>query len=128
MTLEEKLKSLPTSAGIYLHKNLSGRIIYVGKALSLRSRVSSYFGSSADRKAQMVAHDSTKVDFIVTKSELEALILEANLIKRYKPRFNVVLKDDKSYPFLKLTNEEYPMIIFTRRVVKDLPSRMRSTS
>ena len=113
------LPVLPTTPGCYLFQNSSGEIIYVGKALNLRSRVSSYFGSSADRKAQLVAFEAKKVDFIVTKSEVEALILEANLIKRYKPHFNVVLKDDKSYPFLKLTNEAYPTLIFTRRVIKD---------
>ncbi|HEX7004017.1 MAG TPA: excinuclease ABC subunit UvrC [Trueperaceae bacterium] len=113
------LPVLPTTPGCYLFQNSNGEIIYVGKALNLRSRVSSYFGSSADRKAQLVAHEAVKVDFIVTQSEVEALILEANLIKRYKPHFNVVLKDDKSYPFLKLTDEPYPTLIFTRRVVKD---------
>lgn len=113
------LPVLPTTPGCYLFQNSNGEIIYVGKALNLRGRVSSYFGSSADRKAQLVAHEAVKVDFIVTQSEVEALILEANLIKRYKPHFNVVLKDDKSYPFLKLTDEPYPTLIFTRRVVKD---------
>ncbi|MEX2534971.1 MAG: excinuclease ABC subunit UvrC [Trueperaceae bacterium] len=113
------LPVLPTTPGCYLFQDSDGEIIYVGKALSLRSRVSSYFGSSADRKAQLVAQRASRVDFIVTKSEVEALILEANLIKRYRPHFNVLLKDDKSYPFLKLTDEAYPMLMFTRRVVKD---------
>ena len=113
------LPVLPTTPGCYLFQDSSAEIIYVGKALNLRSRVSSYFGSSVDRKAQLVAHNSSKVDFIVTQSEVEALILEANLIKQYKPHFNVLLKDDKSYPFLKLTSETYPMLMFTRRVVRD---------
>jgi excinuclease ABC subunit C len=113
------LPVLPAAPGCYLFRDPDDRVIYVGKALSIRSRVSSYFGSSTDRKAQLVAEGASQVDFIVTQSEVEALILEANLIKRYKPHFNVLLKDDKSYPFLKLTNEEYPMLLFTRRVVKD---------
>lgn len=112
------LPVLPTTPGCYLF-NADGQVIYVGKALNLRSRVSSYFGSSADKKAQLVAATASRVDFIVTKSDVEALILEANLIKRYQPHFNVLLKDDKSYPFLKLTNEEYPTLLFTRRVVDD---------
>ncbi|MEX2541774.1 MAG: excinuclease ABC subunit UvrC [Trueperaceae bacterium] len=113
------LPVLPATPGCYLFKDDAGEVIYVGKALSIRSRVSSYFGVSTDRKARLVAEGAARVDFIVTKSEVEALILEANLIKRYKPHYNVLLKDDKSYPFLKLTDEPYPMLLFTRRVVKD---------
>jgi excinuclease ABC subunit C len=113
------LPVLPATPGCYLFRDAGDEVIYVGKALSIRGRVSSYFGAGVDRKAQMVAATASRVDFIVTKSEVEALILEANLIKRYKPHFNVLLKDDKSHPFLKLTNETYPMLMFTRRVVKD---------
>jgi excinuclease ABC subunit C len=114
-----ELPVLPAAPGCYLFVDGAGQVIYVGKALSIRNRVSSYFGSAGGRKASMIANGAARVDFIVTKSEVEALILEANLIKRYKPHFNVLLKDDKSYPFLKLTNETYPMLMFTRRVVKD---------
>lgn len=113
------LPVLPAAPGCYLFGDGDGEVIYVGKALSIRSRVSSYFGKSGDRKAVLIAKGAARVDFIVTKSEVEALILEANLIKRYKPHFNVLLKDDKSYPYLKLTSETYPMLMFTRRVVKD---------
>jgi excinuclease ABC subunit C len=94
-------------------------VIYVGKAINLRSRVRSYFGSSAERKAKLIAKTAARLEFIVVETEVEALILEANLIKRHKPHYNVLLKDDKSYPFLKLTNEDFPMLVFTRRVIRD---------
>lgn len=94
-------------------------VIYVGKAINLRSRVTSYFNSGAERKARLITRDADRLEFIVTKSETEALILEANLIKRFKPHYNVQLKDDKSYPFLKLTKEPFPMLVFTRRVIDD---------
>jgi excinuclease ABC subunit C len=94
-------------------------VIYVGKAINLRSRVRSYFGGSAERKAKLIVKAAARLEFIVVETEVEALILEANLIKRHKPHYNVLLKDDRSYPFLKLTNEDFPMLVFTRRVVKD---------
>ena len=96
-----------------------GAVIYVGKAIDLRSRVRSYFGRHAGPKAQLITRDAGRVEYIVTENEVEALILEANLIKRYKPHYNVLLKDDKSYPFLKLTSEPFPRLEFTRRVLKD---------
>ena len=115
----QDLPVLPTGPGCYLYYNAQNTVIYVGKAVNLRSRVRSYFGAGADKKAKLLREEAVRLEFIVTKSEVEALILEANLIKRYKPHYNVLLKDDKSYPFLKLTKEEYPMLLFTRRVVKD---------
>lgn len=113
------LPVLPQQPGCYLFVDSNGRVIYVGKAKNLRSRVRSYFGKYAGQKSRLLTRDAAAVEFIVTADEVEALILEANLIKRHQPHFNVLLKDDKSYPFLKLTNERYPTLILTRRVVKD---------
>jgi len=113
------LPVLPRQPGCYLYQRLDDAVIYIGKAVNLRSRVQSYFGRSADSKAKLIVCEADRLEFIVTASEVEALILEANLIKRYQPRYNVLLKDDKSYPFLKLTNENYPMLQFTRRVDRD---------
>lgn len=114
-----ELPVLPTQPGCYLFYAPDNEVIYVGKAKSLRSRVRSYFSATAPQKAQLTSKRAERLEFIVTKSEVEALVLEANLIKRYKPHYNVLLKDDKSYPFLKLTKEAFPMLLFTRRVVKD---------
>lgn len=122
LTLEEKLNSLPTSPGVYMHKDEGGRIIYIGKAKSLRSRVRSYFqsGRGHDRKTRELVKRIRDLEFIVTDTEVEALILESNLIKRHKPRYNVLLKDDKQYPHLKLTvNEAFPRVMITRRIQRD---------
>lgn len=121
MTLEEKLKILPTNAGIYLHKNASGKIIYVGKAKNLRNRVRSYFHASRnhDLKTRQLVRYITDFEFIVVDNEVEALVLESNLIKKHKPRFNVMLKDDKQYPHLKMTNEAFPKVVITRKVLRD---------
>jgi excinuclease ABC subunit C len=121
VTLEEKLKTLPISAGIYLHKNASGKIIYVGKAKNLRNRVRSYFQASRniDYKTQQLKKLIADFEFIVVDNEVEALVLESNLIKKHKPRFNVMLKDDKQYPHLKMTNEPFPKVVITRKVVRD---------
>ena len=113
------LPVLPTQPGCYLFHAPDGEVIYVGKAINLRSRVRSYFSATAPQKAHLTSVRAQRLEFIVTKSEVEALILESNLIKRYKPHYNVLLKDDKSYPFLKLTNEPFPMLLFTRRIIKD---------
>ena len=115
----EDLPVLPTQPGCYLYHDPKNTVIYVGKAINLRSRVTSYFNKGAEKKAQLITQNAQRLEFIVTKNEVEALILEANLIKRYKPHYNVLLKDDKSYPFLKLTNEAFPMLMFTRRIVND---------
>lgn len=122
MTLDEKLNNLPTQPGVYIHKNIRGQIIYIGKAKSLRNRVRQYFQSSRamDAKTQELVSRIADVEFIVTDTEVEALVLESNLIKRHKPRYNVMLKDDKSYPHLKMTTqEEFPRIFKTRQVEKD---------
>ncbi|HLR47316.1 MAG TPA: excinuclease ABC subunit UvrC [Deinococcales bacterium] len=113
------LPVLPRQPGCYLFLDSDGTPLYIGKAIDLRSRVSSYFGAAAGDKARVITVTAQRLDFIVTDNEVEALLLESNLIKEHKPRFNVQLKDDKSYPYLKLTNEEFPMLIFTRRVVDD---------
>ncbi len=113
------LPELPTQSGCYLFHDADGTVVYVGKAINLRSRVRSYFGRHAGAKAKLITREARRLEFIVTSSEVEALVLEANLIKRHKPHYNVLLKDDKSYPFLKLTSEPYPTLVFTRRVVKD---------
>ena len=121
-TLEAKLADVPVSPGVYLYKDSDGAIVYVGKAKSLRSRVRSYFQESRnldERKDQMMER-IVDVEFIVTDTESEALALENNLIKENKPKYNVLLRDDKTYPFIKLTiNEPYPRALITRRVRKD---------
>lgn len=119
--ITQKLKQLPTNAGIYIHKNAAGKIIYVGKAKNLRNRVRSYFQSSRnqDPKTRQLVRLIADLEFIVVDNEVEALVLEANLIKRHKPRFNIFLKDDKSYPHLKLTNEPFPKVVITRKIVRD---------
>ncbi|MGI8836754.1 MAG: excinuclease ABC subunit UvrC [Pyrinomonadaceae bacterium] len=121
MTLAEKLKEIPVSAGVYLYKDSAGKIIYIGKAKRLRSRVRSYFQARPfDRKTDALVKQIVDVEFIVTDNEVEALILEATLTKKHKPRYNVNLKDDKSYPHLKLTiNEPFPKAVITRRIQKD---------
>lgn len=122
MTLDEKIQNLPVQPGCYLHKGERGEILYVGKAKNLRNRVRQYFQNSRamDAKTQELVSRITDVEIIVTDTEVEALVLESNLIKRHKPRFNVMLKDDKSYPHLKLTvDEEFPRILKTRRIEKD---------
>ena len=122
VTLAEKLKEIPVSAGVYLYKDSAGKIIYIGKAKRLRSRVHSYFREARpfDRKTDALVRQIADVEFIVTDNEVEALILEATLTKKHKPRYNVNLKDDKSYPHLKLTiNEPFPKAVITRRIQKD---------
>lgn len=122
MTLDEKLQNLPTQPGCYLHKDSRGRIIYVGKAKNLRNRVRQYFQSSRtmDAKTQKLVSLIADFEFIITDTETEALVLESNLIKLHKPKYNVMLKDDKQYPHLKLTlNEPFPRIMKTRRIEKD---------
>ena len=121
MTLDEKLKNLPASPGVYLHKNADGKIIYVGKAKSLKNRVRQYFQSSRnqDRKTRELVKRIADFEFIVVDNEVEALVLESNLIKKHKPRFNVLLKDDKQYPHLKLTNEPFPKVVITRKIARD---------
>ena len=118
----EKLKLLPEKPGVYLMKNKRGQIIYVGKAIKLKNRVRQYFQSSRNHSAKTIAMVSHIEDFetIITDNELEALILECNLIKKHHPKYNIMLRDDKTYPYLKITlNEQYPRLTTTRRVIKD---------
>lgn len=120
-TLADKLASLPTSPGVYRFSNAAGTVIYVGKARNLRNRVRSYFnslGRQSGKTAVLVSHIAD-LDVIITSSEVEALILENNLIKELKPRYNVSLKDDKSYPYVVITNERFPRIFLTRQVRRD---------
>ena len=121
MTLEEKIKSLPTDAGVYIHKNADGKIIYVGKAKNLKNRVRSYFQSSRrmDAKTRELVKRIADFEFIVVDNEVEALILESNLIKLHKPRYNIMLKDDKQYPHIKVTKEPFPKAVITRKILKD---------
>ncbi|CTN87887.1 excinuclease ABC subunit UvrC [Streptococcus pneumoniae] len=117
--IKSKLELLPTSPGCYIHKDKNGTIIYVGKAKNLRNRVRSYFRGSHDTKTEVLVSEIVDFEFIVTESNIEALLLEINLIKENKPKYNIMLKDDKSYPFIKITNERYPRLIITRQVKKD---------
>jgi excinuclease ABC subunit C len=120
-TLEAKLRSLPTRPGVYLMKDAEGVIIYVGKAKSLRARVRSYFQGGAQHgiKTREMVRRVEDLDTIVVRSEAEALILENNLIKENRPRFNINLRDDKTYPYIKVTDEAFPRVYVTRRLVKD---------
>lgn len=114
--LKLKLSVLPTEPGCYLMKDKYGEILYVGKAKNLRSRVRSYFTGAHDEKTMRLVREITDFDFIVTSTEVESLLLELNLIKKHYPRYNILLKDDKSYPFIKITKERHPRLIVTRTV------------
>src|SRR6266536_2820858 len=122
MDLQQKIRTIPTSPGVYLYKNAEGEVIYVGKAKSLRHRVSSYFheGRVADAKTGTLVREAVDVDYIVVANNKEALALENHLIKQKKPRFNILLRDDKTYPYVKLTlAERFPRVYVTRRLRKD---------
>jgi excinuclease ABC subunit C len=121
MVLDERLRTLATEPGVYLMKNAAGEVIYVGKAASLRSRVRSYFGSrkGMDGKTRELVSQIADFEVIRTDTASEALILENELIKRHQPKYNVMLRDDKSYPYIRITNEPFPQVISTRRVVHD---------
>jgi excinuclease ABC subunit C len=119
-SLKEKLKALPGKPGVYLFKDKNGVVIYVGKAKALRKRVTSYFTKTPDVKTSILLDKLRDIDFIVTGSEMDALLLEDELIKKYKPRYNIALRDDKAYPLLKLTvNEEWPRLFLARRKEAD---------
>ena len=117
--IQHKLTLLPTLPGCYLMKNDQGTIIYVGKAKVLKNRVRSYFTGSHDGKTARLVSEIHDFEYIVTSSDLEALVLELNLIKKHDPKYNVMLKDDKTYPYIKITNEKYPRLITTRKVKRD---------
>jgi excinuclease ABC subunit C len=117
--LKARLKEIPERPGVYLHKNAVGEVIYVGKARNLRNRVTTYVvGRGArDAKTMTLVHEIDSIDFVTTNNELEAILLENNLIKAHQPRYNILLRDDKSYPYLKVTlSEDYPRVVFTRRM------------
>ncbi len=115
----ENAKRLPKSSGVYLMKDMENKVIYVGKASSLRDRVSQYFRDCDSPKTRMLVRNIEGLEYIVTATEVEALVLESNLIKEHSPRYNVKLRDDKAYPFIKITNEEYPRICIVRRRERD---------
>ncbi len=120
--IEDELKKLPTTPGVYLHKDSLGEVIYVGKAVNLRNRVRSYFRrtSQQDAKVRAMVSNIAEFEYISCSSEMEALLLECNLIKKYLPRYNILLKDDKSYPYIVVTTtEEYPRVFSTRRMERD---------
>lgn len=120
--IDEELKKLPDKPGVYIMKNENGEVIYIGKAISLKSRVRQYFQSSRNNtlKVRTMVKNINEFEYIIVDNEVEALILEANLIKKYKPRYNILLRDDKQYPYIKVTtNEKYPRVIKTRKVLKD---------
>src|SRR6185436_4620063 len=121
MDLHAKIRTLPTDPGVYLYKNAEGKVIYVGKAKNLRARVRSYFLDAAQENAKTdsLMREAVDVDYIVVDNTAEALALENNLIKQNQPRFNILLRDDKTYPYIKLTNEPYPRVYVTRRLKKD---------
>lgn len=119
--VQHQLHAVPASPGVYLMRDAAGEILYVGKAVNLRNRLRSYFQTSASHtpKIRKLVERLADFEFIVTDSELEALILECTLIKRHRPRYNVVMKDDKNYPYLKVTNEPFPKVVITRRLLND---------
>ena len=121
MDLQEKIRTLPTTPGVYLYRNAEAEVIYVGKAKNLRSRVRSYFlqAAASNAKTGSLMREAVDVDYIVVDNEGEALALENNLIKQNKPRFNILLRDDKTYPYIKLTSERFPRVYVTRRLKKD---------
>lgn len=118
--IENKLQHIPAKPGVYMFRDDSGKVIYVGKAVSLKNRVRSYFSGQQLPKTRLMLEKAADLEYIVTDSEVEALILECNLIKEHRPRYNVLLKDDKTYPYIKVTlAEDYPRVLTTRRLVKD---------
>src|SRR3954447_6737272 len=122
MDLQQKIRTLPTGPGVYMYKNAEGEVIYVGKAKSLRARVRSYLleAASHDAKTGSLMREAMDVEYIVVENEREALALENNLIKQKKPRFNILLRDDKTYPYVKLTlADRFPKVFVTRRLKKD---------
>ena len=120
--IKENLKKLPDKPGVYLHKGKKGEIIYVGKAISLKNRVRQYFQSksSLEPKARAMVSHIAEFEYIITDTEMEALLLESYLIKKYMPKYNVLMRDDKSFPYIKVTlGEPWPRLIKTRRYVED---------
>ncbi|MGB1971630.1 MAG: GIY-YIG nuclease family protein, partial [Flavobacteriaceae bacterium] len=118
--LSLQLKTLPTSAGVYQYFDRKDSIIYVGKAKNLKKRVNSYFTKTHDNhRTRLLVKNISKIEHIVVESEMDALLLENNLIKKYQPRYNVLLKDDKTYPWICIKNERFPRVFATRKIIKD---------
>ena len=120
--IEDELKKIPEKPGVYIMKDENKNIIYIGKAIILKNRVKQYFQllTNQSPKVQIMVPKIKEFEYIVTDTELEALILECNLIKKYKPKYNILLKDDKNFPYIKVTlDEEYPRILLTRKIEKD---------
>ena len=117
--LKEQVRDFPEKPGVYLMKGKNGTIIYVGKATSLKKRVGSYFTGQKDIKTRILVDRINEIEFIVTGNEYEALLLEENLIKKWSPRYNINLKDGKSYPVIRITNEDYPRVFRTRFIIED---------
>ena len=116
MNLKEKVKNIPKKPGVYFFKNKIDKIIYIGKANILRNRVASYFNkSNVDFKSKVMISKASDVDYLVVNDEVEAMIAEANMIKEYKPKYNVFLKDDKSFPYIVITNEPFPKVEIIRK-------------
>jgi len=119
-SLEIQLKSLPEVAGVYQYYDRQNKIIYIGKAKNLKKRVASYFNKSFDNhKTKVLVKNINRIEHVVVESEMDALLLENNLIKKYKPRYNILLKDDKTYPWICIKNEPFPRVFFTRKLIKD---------
>jgi len=114
--IKAKLELIPEEPGCYLMKDQDGVVIYVGKAKVLRNRVRSYFTGSHNLKTTRLVSEIRDIEYIVTDNEMEAFILELNLIKQYNPKYNILLKDDKTYPYIQITDEEHPRLIITRNV------------
>ncbi|MGB9793103.1 MAG: excinuclease ABC subunit UvrC [Thermacetogeniaceae bacterium] len=118
--MKEELELVPERPGVYLFRNRAGAVIYVGKAVSLKNRLRSYFqGRPSSERVRKLVEEADRFEYIVTDSEVEALILECNLIKEYRPKYNINLKDDKSYPYLRITPDEFPRVLITRKLVRD---------
>ena len=115
MDLIDYIKYIPNKPGIYFFKDRSDKILYIGKSKQLRTRVKSYFSVKSNVKSKAIVRYSSKIDYLVSDSEIEALITEANMIKEYRPKYNIVLKDDKTFPYIIIRNEDYPRIEIIRK-------------
>ena len=117
----EQLKNLPTLPGVYKFKNKDEKIIYIGKAKNLKNRIRSYFQNSKTQSSKTISmmKNADSFEWIIVKNEVEALLTEANLIKKHRPKYNILMKDDKTYPYIQITKEPYPQVILTRKIKKD---------
>ena len=117
----DQLKNLPTFPGVYQFKNKDDKILYIGKAKNLKNRLRSYFQNKKNQSSKTISmmRNADSFDWIIVKNEIEALLTEANLIKKYRPKYNVLMKDDKTYPYIQITKEPYPQVLLTRKIKKD---------